>query len=100
LSLSAEELKIIVSVDFEDGQLGGWRNRGDGSVAIKSDPSNDLEKSLWITGKTAGWQGAEYDISSLIEPGVEYKYSIDVYHEAATPQEIKKTNDLCLGCCE
>lgn len=94
ISLSAGESKTLVSVDFEDGKLGGWRNRGDASVTVVPNPTNRSKKSLKITGKTAGWQGAEYDISGLVEAGIEYKYSIDVYHEAATPQEIKLTNQI------
>lgn len=94
MSLDAGEPETIASVNFEDGKLGGWGNRGGATATIKPNPTNSSEKSLKIIGKTQGWEGAQYDISNLIEPGKAYKYSIDVYHETTKPQAIKLTNQI------
>ncbi|HHX59225.1 MAG TPA: hypothetical protein GX707_00565 [Epulopiscium sp.] len=90
--VKAQDSNVNVNMNFEDGKLGGWRNRGAGSGEITSNPLKPSEKSLHVTGRKENWQGVEYDISEIVKPGVEYKYSLDVYHKSTAPQAIKLTN--------
>lgn len=92
--VNAQEPTPIMAVDFEDGKLEGWGNRGGASISIVADPTNASEKSLYVEGRTQNWESAQYDISQPIQPGIEYSYSVDVYHTSTTPQSIKLTNQV------
>lgn len=61
---------VVLSSNFESG-VAPWQGRGTASVATTHD-GRDGTQGMLVTGRTAGWNGAETDLSSLIEAGSPY----------------------------
>lgn len=63
---------VLMSYSFEQSSTDGWRGRGAASVAVSDEESHSGSSSLKVTGRTAAWHGAEYDVLSLVTPGDSY----------------------------
>jgi endo-1,4-beta-xylanase len=61
-----------MSYSFEQSKTDGWRARGAATVAVSDEESHTGSHSLKVTGRTAAWHGAEYDVTSLVTPGDSY----------------------------
>jgi endo-1,4-beta-xylanase len=61
-----------MSYSFEQSKTDGWRARGAATVAVSDEQSHTGSFSLKVTGRTATWHGAEYDVTSLVTPGDSY----------------------------
>ena len=71
-SAAAED--YIFCDDFESG-AGSWAGRG--GCSVKADSSNPYDGSgaLYVSGRTAEWNGAEKDVSGICTPGETYSFS-------------------------
>ncbi|MDE5563766.1 MAG: carbohydrate binding domain-containing protein, partial [Oscillospiraceae bacterium] len=57
----------------------GWTNRGSTTVSSSSQESYVGNSSLYVTGRTAAWMGAQKALSpSTFKPGTEYSFSVNV----------------------
>ncbi|HOJ92492.1 MAG TPA: endo-1,4-beta-xylanase [Dictyoglomaceae bacterium] len=93
--LGANRIEIpgtIVSSTFESGSTENWQGRGDD---VKVIPSKDVahigEYSLFVTGRTKGWHGAQLDVSKILEPGKSYDISVWVYQKTGETQKVTLT---------
>jgi endo-1,4-beta-xylanase len=69
--------ELLVATDFEDGTTQGWGPRGpDAQVAATDADANTGDWSLLTSGRTDTWNGPSYDITSLVEPGNTYGFSL------------------------
>lgn len=89
-----KDMRVILSNDFEHGDLKGWQPRGNTKIEIVANPQEASYKSLKITGRQDGWQGGQIDITDKVEIGKEYTYFIEVYHENSQSQTFKLTNQI------
>lgn len=55
-----------MNMDFEDGTTQGFGTRGDGSVTVQSDVVLDGKSALLDSGRTATWNGTNFDVSRFI----------------------------------
>lgn len=65
----------ILATDFEDGTTQGWQPRGTATIAAVDEAAQSGSYSLKVTGRTEGWNGAQYDVTGLLEPGTTYEVS-------------------------
>jgi hypothetical protein len=63
---------VLTSYSFEQSKTDGWRGRGAASVTVSDEQSHTGSFALKVTGRTAAWHGAEYDVMSLVTPGDSY----------------------------
>ncbi|ADQ05453.1 Endo-1,4-beta-xylanase [Caldicellulosiruptor owensensis OL] len=85
---------LVKSCTFESGGTEGWQARGTGSdaqVSVVDTVAHSGSKSLYVTGRAATWQGAQIDMTSLLEKGKEYQFSIWVYQNSGSEQKITLT---------
>lgn len=69
----------------------GWNGSG-AVISLNSDTKQSGERSLFVTGRTALWNSAQYDLrNSGMEPGKTYDISAWVKIEGDTPSIIKMT---------
>ena len=85
---------IVKSSTFESGSTEGWQARGTGSdaqISVVDTVAHSGSKSLYVTGRAQTWQGAQIDLTSLLEKGKEYQFSIWVYQNSGSDQNITLT---------
>lgn len=78
----------LLSAEFEttnDSFIG----RGGASVAWTSDKAYSIDCSLFVSGRTATWNGASREASSFMKAGGKYKISAAVYQESGEAVEMK-----------
>jgi endo-1,4-beta-xylanase len=69
---------VIAEYNFDDDTTQGWVAHTDTvttAVAVVSNTFRSSPNSLLTTGRSAGWHGAEVDVTSLLAPGVTYEIS-------------------------
>lgn len=64
---------LLTSSGFETGLTDGWRGRGNAVLAVSAEQYHAGLHSLKVTGRTATWNGAEYDVTTLMSPGASYE---------------------------
>ena len=74
---AADDASYIFHDTFESGD-GGWSGRGGCSVKTDSKMPYADNSALFVSGRTAEWNGAEKDISSICEAGKTYSFSVCV----------------------
>jgi endo-1,4-beta-xylanase len=85
------QMKLLLHNDFEKG-LQKWERRGAGGVSIKSskkDAANG-KKSLWVTGREQFWQGAQLNVSEMLEAGKNYKFTVSAKLESGQQPAVLK----------
>lgn len=80
MGVSEIQQKDIYSEDFEDGQT-DFTGRGSASASIVSDKFYEGAKSLFVTERTATWNGTSVDLTSSFVAGQNYKVSAYVMYE-------------------
>lgn len=74
-SAAADEHDVeVLTSDFEDGATAPWTGRGDAAVEVV-EGGHDSDHALAVTGRTAGWHGAQTSILGVVEPGATYAVS-------------------------
>ena len=69
-------------IDFENG-AGGFTGRGPVSAEVTDTEKYEGEKSLYVSGRTASWNGASIDLDPLIfRAGETFSFSADVMYPA------------------
>ena len=66
-----------LNYDFESGS-DDWSGRGDGQITLSSEQKHGGQQSLFVSGRTANWHGAELS-SSYFQGGKKYKFSVYVF---------------------
>jgi endo-1,4-beta-xylanase len=61
-----------MSYSFEQSKTDGWHGRGAATVTVSDEQPHTGSFALKVTGRTAAWHGAEYDVTSLVTPGDSY----------------------------
>lgn len=68
-----------------------FTSRGSATVHWTSDQAYTQNCSLFVSGRTETWNGAQRDASSLLSAGETYKMSVAVYQESGEPVDMKFT---------
>lgn len=74
-----ENGRLEYTFSFEEGYE-TWKSRGDAVIETSSNFSYTGRYSLYVSERTSVWNGAQTDISSMIEEGVPYRYSAYVMY--------------------
>jgi endo-1,4-beta-xylanase len=64
-----------ISTNFEDGGADGWSGRGAATVANSTAAAHSGSNSLYVTGRTANWNGPQISVSDKMYPGSVYNIS-------------------------
>lgn len=78
----------LLSADFETTN-DTFTGRGGAAVAWGSDQAYNDTCSLYVSGRTASWQGASRDVSSILKAGQTYTISAYVFQNSGEPVEMK-----------
>lgn len=90
------ENTIVYKNFFEDGALNGFGPRGIGCVVEISSATNHTDSgqnSLYVTKRTANWNGATLSIKKLVEVGVPYRFSAWVRQDSGKTEKISMKLD-------
>lgn len=72
--------EVIYGEDFEDGQT-DFTGRGAAKVTIVTDMAGEGASSMFVSGRTALWNGATVDLSKLMTVNENYMMKALVYYE-------------------
>jgi endo-1,4-beta-xylanase len=64
-----------ISTNFDDGGTDGWTGRGSATVTNTANVAHTGTNSLFVTGRTANWNGASISISNKMYVGSVYNVS-------------------------
>lgn len=79
------------SDDFDSGE-GGWRGRGSASVKLSKDEHKNGSGSLFVSGRTDTWEGAETDLDpDIYKPGSTYGFEVSAMHKVGSDISFKLT---------
>lgn len=78
----------LLTAEFETTN-DSFTGRGEASVAWTSDKAYSVDCSLFVSGRTAVWNGASREASSFMRAGEKYKLSAAVYQESGEAVEMK-----------
>ena len=67
----------IMHSTFE-GKTDGWTGRGAASVTSNSTEKFEGNSSVFVSGRTASWNGVTHSLSSKLKGGQEYSFSVNV----------------------
>lgn len=87
----------IVSTSFEDETIQSWQPRGSGvSININSDVAKYGNYSLFVSGRSSNWHGAQIPLLSqdgvqYLQPGNTYSIKVWVYQNSGSEQKITLT---------
>lgn len=82
--VTPNELGWYFSNGFESNAE-GWTGRGAAEVAQSSDESYVGSGSLYVSGRTSAWNGAQKSLStSVFKPGNEYSFSANVKYTSGS----------------
>lgn len=84
--------KEFLKADFEGG-TDGFVGRGGAETLSSVDGGHD-GKCLRVTGRTADWNGARYDVTSTIVKGADYKFSAWVRQDSGKEATVKLSATL------
>ena len=70
----------LIDENFESGKPGNFTQMGNVTLTVV-DGGHESKKCLKISGRTATWNGTDYNLADLIERGQEYEISGWVKHE-------------------
>lgn len=89
--------QVIFNIDFEDNKTEPFDGRGSATVSIAEDGAGDSQKSLFVSGRSSTWNGAQIDISKVVETGKRYDVSLWAKQTTGSKMKISTTfqyNDL------
>lgn len=82
----------VVITTFESGKEENWVARGDGvSIAVTDKEAHTGKYSLYVSGRSAGWHGAQIQLKDLLKPGKVYSISVWVMQKTGTSQYLGLT---------
>lgn len=87
-----------MSYGFEQSRTDGWRARGTAALTVTDEQSHSGDSALEVTGRTAGWHGAEYDVRSLVTPGASYDVTVWARPTAGSPASTLRLTRELAGC--
>lgn len=89
------ENTIVYKNYFEDGNKNGFGTRGTCAVEISrtANHTDSGQNSLYVTKRTASWNGATLSIRKLVEVGVPYKFSAWVMQTSGKTEKISMKLD-------
>jgi hypothetical protein len=67
---------LLTSSGFETSKNDGWYSRGTAVLTLSAEQAHSGAKSLKVTGRTATWHGAEYDVKSIVTAGKVYDVTV------------------------
>ncbi len=67
----------IMHSTFE-GKTDGWTGRGAATVTSNSTEKFEGSSSVFVSGRTASWNGVTHSLSSKLKGGQEYSFSVNV----------------------
>ncbi len=89
---------VLMSYGFEQSDPDGWRARGTATLTVTDEQSHSGESSLKVTGRTANWHGAEYDVRSLVTAGDAYAVTVWARLAAGSPSSTLRLTRELQGC--
>lgn len=83
---------LVLNSTFESGTRENWEPRGSG---VNVQPSKEVfhggNYSLFTTGRSRGWHGAQINVSKILQAGKSYDISVWVYQKSGEAQKITLT---------
>jgi len=68
--------------DFEENNTQGWARRGPNETVVNSNTQkNSGSRSIYVSGRTENWNGAQFTLPSEFKAGKEYSFSVMARHE-------------------
>ncbi len=86
-----DETTEIYRNGFEDGDYKGITARGTGETKIEVSTSvhhDTGNNSLFVSGRTANWQGMQLPLSSIVTSGNKYDFKVYVLQDTGSEQKI------------
>jgi endo-1,4-beta-xylanase len=65
-----------ISSTFEDGLPDGWTGRGSATATASTAQAHGGTESLYVTGRTANWNGAQISVADKMYAGSQYAVSL------------------------
>ncbi|MBE6860704.1 MAG: hypothetical protein E7499_05365 [Ruminococcus sp.] len=84
---NAAENDYLLHSTFESGE-DSWTSRGSATVAQSSKIACTGKNSLYISGRTASWNGCTFALGSSFIPGNEYSFSANVAYTSGNDSDI------------
>lgn len=91
-------LNLLTSESFEGSSVDGWFGRGTAVLSLSTEQHHGGAKSLKVSGRTAAWHGAEYDVKSIVTPGESYSVSVWARLTTGTPATSLQLTRELQGC--
>lgn len=82
---------VVKSATFESDSTEGWQPRGSAQISVVDTVAHTGTKSLYVTGRTDTWQGAQIDLSNVLEKGRDYQLTVWVYQNSGEDRQITLT---------
>ncbi len=92
VNVEPDENGYYLNHDFESAAA-GWQGRGGASVSVTSSNAYSGDKALYVTDRTAVWNGAMMSLNkSVYKPGNEYCFSANVkYLDGEATEDFRMT---------
>jgi hypothetical protein len=91
-------MPTLDDITFENGTLNGFvSNAPNVRLAVSTVQSRSGNRSLLVTGRELGWNGAVFHVEQYIEPGITYDVSVWVRLRAPSFAEISLTAQIGTG---
>jgi endo-1,4-beta-xylanase len=87
--------ETIIETDFEDGTTQGWAPRGEVTLEVVDAVAQSGSNSLKVSGRTENWNGTQYDVLGLLEPGT--TYDISGYVKLVEGQELQDQGRIIIS---
>jgi endo-1,4-beta-xylanase len=82
----------LVITTFESGKEEGWTARGDNVKILVTDKEAHTGKySLYVSGRSNGWHGAQIQLKDILKPGKVYSISVWVMQKSGSSQYLGLT---------
>ncbi|ACB09885.1 endo-1,4-beta-xylanase [Thermotoga sp. RQ2] len=75
----------VLHCSFESETAEGWIPRGNAKLQVTSRVSHTGRNALLISERSASWEGAQFDLKSIVKPGKTYTFEMWVYQDSGSP---------------
>lgn len=91
LAAVVAQSEVVLQNDFEKG-TDKWEPRGPASISTAKDQAATGAKSMRVSNRSEFWQGAQLNVTKLIQPGKSYRFTASVkLAKGEKPDDLKMT---------
>lgn len=81
---SIGEIDGVISYFTFESSDDGWKNRGSATVEVSASEGFNSNKSLYVSGRTASWNGASLPLPEKLSTGKTYSFSANVKYTSGS----------------